>query len=99
MTLKVQTQYQAVFSAIILVQVSAACSIIGTVDEDRVGICWWFHISCGLDGTAESIFCTFHKIASSAAMRMDLYASGQYMHSFHINQLCSDNGEITIGYF
>ena len=24
---------------------------------------------------------------------------GQYIHSFYINQLCTDNGEVAIGYF
>ena len=56
-------------------------------------------INTSMDRTAESVFGTFHKIASATAMCMDVYTAGQYIHSFYINQLCTDNGEVAIGYF
>ena len=56
-----------------------------------------FHV--GFDRIAESVFGTFHEIASATAMCMDFYTAGQYIHSFYINQLCTDNGEVAIGYF
>ena len=56
-----------------------------------------FHM--GFDGCTEGIFGTFHKITASTAMSMNLHATGEYIHTFYVYQLCTDYGKVTVGHF
>ena len=56
-----------------------------------------FHM--GFDGCTEGIFGTFHKIKSSTDMSMNLHATGEYIHTFYVYQLCTDYGKVTVGHF
>ena len=56
-----------------------------------------FHV--GSDGCAEGIFRTFHKVTAATAVGMDFHTAGEYVHTFHVYQLCTDYGKVTIGHF
>ena len=56
-----------------------------------------FHV--GMDGGAECIFGSFHKVTATSSVYMDFDTARYNVHAFGINQCGSDNGQVTICHF